>query len=460
MTPGTPTPERWTVHDGPSAESGRTRTDPRLPAYLIAGFGALVLAIITGTPEVAALAAPLLALAAAGLPTRARPGVRGRVTLEATQALEGDLVSGTVEVEWNGEGEVDVVLTGLQGVSPVEPEHGIGWALEGAGPATLNFTVRARAWGLHDVGTLWVRIRRPGSLLISEHRVATAPSLRVLPAPMQLRRILKSSAPRTYAGEHRSRLRGQGSDFAELRPYQPGDRLRDISWTASARSSVPWVTVRHPERASTVVLLLDTSTAGSPEALARTARVAWAVASAHLKSHDRVGLLAQGRAPAWIPPRGGRRGRWLLLNQLLTVGRNAELRARPGRRVRHPAVPSDALIVGVTGVRSEIFTSNLFHYRRSGHPTVALLIDTSDLLPRTGDPSVEAARRIYAMQHHVQRQALERGGIHSALVSGTGASVGLALRTLENRLSQSHSPRAAAVRGLSGGEAAASGVGT
>ena len=38
-----------------------------------------------------------------------------------------------------------------------------------------------------------------------------------------------------------------GEDFADLRPYVPGDRLRDLSWAASARSDEPWVVVHHPD---------------------------------------------------------------------------------------------------------------------------------------------------------------------------------------------------------------------
>ena len=48
------------------SEAGRWRPDPRLPAYLVGGFGALIAAIVSGHNELAALGAPFIALAAIG----------------------------------------------------------------------------------------------------------------------------------------------------------------------------------------------------------------------------------------------------------------------------------------------------------------------------------------------------------------------------------------------------------
>ena len=78
--------------------------------------------------------------------------------------------------------------------------------------------------------------------------------MRVLPRPLHLDALLKPSEPRTVAGAHLTRVRGPGTDLAELRPYVPGDRLRDLSWSATARTGEPWVIVCHPERTGTVVV--------------------------------------------------------------------------------------------------------------------------------------------------------------------------------------------------------------
>ncbi len=427
---------------GAGSEAGRWRPDPRLPAYLVGGFGALIAAIATGQHELAALGAPFIALAAIGLVNRESAGPRGEVTLCADRATEGELVAGEAHIDWDGEAEVDVILAGFRGVTPVDPAPVVGWSLPvGRGPVTLPFKLQARSWGVHDLGTLWVRVRRTGSMVVREHELGPAPSLRVLPTELRLSRLLKPAEPRAIAGMHLSRFRGHGTDFAELRPYRPGDRLRDVSWGTSARLGEPWVTVRHPERTGTVLLVLDAffGEQWSTEALARAARAAWAVASVHLRAQDRVGLLAQGRTAAWLPPRGGRRARWMLLEELLTVGRAAEDLSRRRRRRIRVAVPTDALIVGVTSLRSQVFVPTLLRYRRSGHTTVALVIDTSDLLPDAGSRMDAAARRIWLAQRDVERYSLDRRGVPTALVTAT-EGVGHAILTLRRRMNAMRQP--------------------
>ena len=101
-------------------------------------------------------------------------------------------------------------------------------------------------------------------------------------------------------------------------------------------------------------------------------------------------------------------------------------------------VPADALVVGVTSLLGHTFGPDLIRYRRSGHATVALVIDTSDLLPEPKDRVDVAARRLWFADRARERRALERAGIPTALVEGTtgvGAAV-LALRRRMNALLQ------------------------
>ena len=432
----------------PGWQVRRPRPDPRLPAYLVAGFGALFAAIALGQHELAAIGAPFLALAAIGLADRDPPAVRGEVSLHADRAVEGDVLEGEAYVDWQGEAEVDVILDGWHGVEPEDPAPVIGWSLPvGRGPVTLPFKLRARSWGVHDLGALWVRVRRPGSFLVWEHRLPSVPRVRVFPTSLRLGRLLEPSEPRAVAGMHLARFRGHGSDFAELRPYRPGDRLRDISWGTSARLGVPWVRVNHPERTGTVLLLLDTvfgEEEEQREALARAARATWAVASMHLRAQDRVGLLATGRTAAWLPPRGGRRARWMLLDELLSIGRAAEDLTRRRHLESRTEVPADALVVGVTTLRTQTFAPALLHYRRTGHATAALVIDTSDLLPETQGSVDEAARRLWLAQRRSERRVLERSGVPTAVVD-EAHGVGAAVLSLRRKMSALQQPNRSAV---------------
>jgi hypothetical protein len=101
-------------------------------------------------------------------------------------------------------------------------------------------------------------------------------------------------------------------------------------------------------------------------------------------------------------------------------------------------VPTDALVVGVTTLRSQTFAPELVRYRRAGRTTVALVIDTADLLPETTGSAGGAARRVWLAQRDAERHALHRGGVPTALVTpteGVGSAV-LALRRATDALQQ------------------------
>ena len=325
-------------------------------------------------------------------------------------------------------------------MSPIDPAPALGWSLPPlTGPITLGFRLRADTWGRHELGRVHVRARRPGGLVVWEQMVASGPTLRVLPGPLRLDALMRPSEPRAVAGAHLARVRGPGTDTAELRPYAPGDRMRDLSWSASARTGAPWVIVRHPERTGTVVLLLDGAvdgSAASTAALARAARAAWAVAEVHLRAQDRVGLHTSGTATVWLPPIAGRRARWMLLDALLTVGGAAQ--ARRGTRLSgRVSIPADALVVGITTLRSPAFTRQLLHHRRTGRTTAALVVDMSDLVPPPTDIVGAAAQRLWRAELEVERSRLSRAGVPSAVV--TGDEVAPAVSTLRRMTARAHS---------------------
>jgi len=58
-------------------------------------------------------------------------------------------------------------------------------------------------------------------------------------------------------GDHLSRLRGRGMDFAEVRNYQAGDEIRHMEWRVTARTGRPHIKVYQEERERPVVLLTD-----------------------------------------------------------------------------------------------------------------------------------------------------------------------------------------------------------
>ena len=60
-------------------------------------------------------------------------------------------------------------------------------------------------------------------------------------------------------GTFTTRMRGQGFDFDQHRPYHPGDDVRRIDWNATARLQEPFLRQTHAERELNLVIALDVS---------------------------------------------------------------------------------------------------------------------------------------------------------------------------------------------------------
>jgi uncharacterized protein (DUF58 family) len=59
------------------------------------------------------------------------------------------------------------------------------------------------------------------------------------------------------AGRHSSKLRGRGLDFEEVRPYIPGDDIRNIDWRVTARTGKTHSKVFTEEKERPTFILLD-----------------------------------------------------------------------------------------------------------------------------------------------------------------------------------------------------------
>lgn len=72
-----------------------------------------------------------------------------------------------------------------------------------------------------------------------------------------LRLPVTGSARARPRGFQRSRLRGRGMTFAEVREYQPGDDIRTIDWRVTARRQSPHAKIYEEERERPVLLIAD-----------------------------------------------------------------------------------------------------------------------------------------------------------------------------------------------------------
>lgn len=111
-------------------------------------------------------------------------------------------------------------------------------------------------------------------------------------------------------GRGRSLFKGAGEDFDDLKYYQPGDKISDIDWKATARSGEPLIRQFNEERVRHLSIVADTSSAMSATAadgsLKRDAMVTAAGLICYLaqKNGDLVGLVAGSEGtPQQLPAR-------------------------------------------------------------------------------------------------------------------------------------------------------------
>ncbi len=137
-------------------------------------------------------------------------------------------------------------------------------------------------------------------------------------AALTLRSRKRGSGVR--AGERRSNRRGQSQEFADHRPYVPGDDLRFLDWHLYGRLDSLWVKLFEEEEDRVVQLLLDCSSSMEGEKLEYARRVAAALGFVALGHNDRVTVAGLTDAVAsYAPPRRGRRATKLVFDTLEQV---------------------------------------------------------------------------------------------------------------------------------------------
>ena len=124
--------------------------------------------------------------------------------------------------------------------------------------------------------------------------------------------LMKRSMVGDMQGERRSPKRGSSVEFADFRPYTPGDDIRQIDWNLYARMERFFLKLFVAEQELTVHLLLDNTASmdwGDPNKLLYARRAAGALGYIALSSLDRVTVTAFANEGARLLPRvRGKRG--------------------------------------------------------------------------------------------------------------------------------------------------------
>lgn len=132
------------------------------------------------------------------------------------------------------------------------------------------------------------------------------------------------------SGDYHSVFKGQGIEFDEARPYQPGDDVRAIDWNVTARTGEPYIKRFSEERELTVLFMVDVSGSqsfgsGGRSKAARAAELTALLAMTAMDNHDKVGLvLFSDSVKQYIPPRKGRTAVQRLVREVLAAEETRE----------------------------------------------------------------------------------------------------------------------------------------
>ena len=302
-------------------------------AALAAGLG-----VATGRPDVLVLAAPLLlgwVLAALA----ARPLVGSPVPQAQTSVEEKTFGANTAAVVTELTGMDGVEFAGVAQPGPDSGPIGAMVTVPGGSPTRLiRAMFSTREWGRTAVARPDVLGAGPDGLyLAGPVRRGPVHTELVLPevvgiAPLVLPPILGG-----WAGAHVSRRPGQGSDLVDLREYAAGDRLRSIHWRAYARHEKLYTRRTLSDADAEMMICLDLSAVLQPRrpepASGRVARMVWTVRQAWQRRSEQWALR---RGRDWPARRREQRRRLLASSLDLTVAAATAVAAahlRQGDRV-------------------------------------------------------------------------------------------------------------------------------
>ena len=374
-----------------------------------AGF-ALAAAVIGARWQLIAFAAPLLGVLCSLSWQRPIPAIRVHGEPDTQRCFETEQAHIRVwATEQDGASAVRVTVPPIPGMELEMPESDADQA--------KTVTATARRWGRYSIEARIDVVARGGLLTgtatVGAAEVIVFPLTPPQPTPIPQTELLDR------LGAHLTRHIGPGVEYADIRPYVPGDQLRAVNWPVSARRGQLHVTQRLTDRAADVVVLIDgyRQPAGpATEATERVVRGAAQVVQTALRHGDRAGIVALGgNHPRWLGADIGQRQFYRVLDTVLSAGDRFE--RTTGTLAPRAAVPAGAIVIAFSTLLDTEFALALINLRKRGHVVLAVDILDSSPFEDEQDPLVD---RMWALQRSAMYRDMATIGVD--IVSWPGDS--------------------------------------
>jgi uncharacterized protein (DUF58 family) len=385
-----------------------------MEGYAVVAAVGFVAGLALRRPELATAASAFALVLAVGTWLARDPSVSISLMLETDRTLEETDVG--AEIAIHSETPVDrlEILLDVPEAVVVAPANAIAVRLAAGEERAITLRLRCSRWGAFDVGEIEIRARDALRLVVWQQRIPPAHRLRIYPKPETVRRLFTPIEPLPSTGSEVARQKGDGIEYADIRDYVPGDRLRSINWRASARRNALVVNEQHPERNADIVLFVDSFTdlrGRDHGTLDDAVRAAATLATRYLARRDRVGLVSFGGLLRWLRPGMGVVQLFRLIETLLETDVQPTYTWRNLGVIPARILPSKALVVALSPLVDPRFVVALEDLRARGYDLAVVEIDPIDSV-EAGRSAVEMlAYRLWLLEREALRSRLERLGI-------------------------------------------------
>ena len=393
-----------------------TRTgSPRVLGYAAIAAVGLVAALALRRPELAVVAAPFALLLAVGTRSARDPEIRVALELSAERTLEGEEVPLTVEVtSGRAADRVEILVDLPEGVEVADGSRARALRLGAGDRRTHHLAVRCSRWGVFDIRRVDVRARDLLRFVTWQAEAERRQLLKAYPRPERLQTVLTAQETQAYTGSEVSRTKGEGIEYADIRDFVPGDRVRSINWRASARRQGLVVNERHPERNTDVVLFVDSFAdvrRGTQSVLEEAVRAAAALAGRYLERRDRVGLVGFGGVLRWLQPGLGVTQRYRLLETMIETGVEPTYAWRDVNLLPSRILPPKALVLALTPLVDARFVTALEDLSGRRFDVAVVEVDPLPLVDPGRTEEERLAYRLWRLEREVLRSRLVTMGV-------------------------------------------------
>jgi uncharacterized protein (DUF58 family) len=382
----------------------RWRASQLTRAIATCGGVALAAAVIGAHWQLIAFAAPLLGVLCSISWQRPVPKIHVHGEPGSQRCFEGEQARVTVwateEAEGSGRSALELTVVAVEGMQ-LE-------VLDSGSHEAKTVAATAQRWGRYPVQARVDVIARGG--LLAGTATVDAADVFVFPTTPPQSTPIPQTELLDRLGSHLTRHIGPGVEYADIRPYVPGDQLRAVNWPVSARRRQLHVTQRLTDRAADVVVLIDTyrQPAGpATDATERVVRGAAQVVQTALRHGDRAGIVALGgNRPRWLGADIGQRQFYRVLDTVLGAGDRFE--NTTGTLAPRAAVPAGAIVIAFSTLLDTEFALALIDLRKRGHVVVAVDVLDSSPFEDEQDPLVD---RMWALQRSAMYRDMATLGV-------------------------------------------------